>query len=184
MATIFVALIINCSLGLWFALSARERIVADGPWGNPAFPLVALFAALLIAPASAYLYLAHPAWSWMYALDPASVPRLAALPVTVAQFVAVVGSYYLGARLLRRGQTKALLYISLASGGILLLAGMLLRSRLFSYGAYQDYAAGQAQDLMEVKLGYVLVALTLGLSFGAGYVILELLRDSRRVRTR
>jgi hypothetical protein len=38
--------------------------------------------------------------------------------------------------------------------------------------------------LFDVKLGYVLVAIVLGVLSAAGYVALELARDSRRVRSR
>jgi len=35
-----------------------------------------------------------------------------------------------------------------------------------------------------VKLGYVLIALAAGVAIAAGFVALELMRDSRRVRAR
>jgi len=157
---------------------------ADGPFAAPAFVLVLSFIAIVLMPAGLYLYVAHPAWTWMYMVDPVDVPSLAVVPMLVLHGSAVVGGYYLGGRLLRADRQRALLY-SLAGGALsLVLMALLLRHRLFSYGSYRDWHGDRALDLMDVKLGYVLAALIPGILAAAGFVALELFRDSRRVRTR
>jgi hypothetical protein len=157
---------------------------ADGPFAAPAFTLVLTFVGIVLMPAGLYLYLAHPAWTWMYLVDPDDVPVLAVVPMLALHGLAVVGGYYVGGRLLRADRQKALVY-ALAGGGALLIAlALALRGRLFSYGSYRDFHRNTALDLMDVKLGYVLIALIPGIVAAAGFVALELFRDSRRVRAR
>jgi len=181
---ILLDLLFNVLLGLAFALCARDRVRADGPFASPAFLLVLTFVGLVVLPAGLYLYVAHPAWTWMYMLDPSDVPGLAVVPMLAIHGGALVAGYYGGGQLVRADRQKALVY-SLAGGWVLLgLLVLLLRERLFSYGTYLDWQRNTALDLMDVKLGYVLIALILGIGVAAGYVALELFRDSRRVRTR
>ena len=40
-------------------------------------------AAVVLAPITLYLYLAHPGWSWMYLVDPATIPGMAIVPLVV-----------------------------------------------------------------------------------------------------
>ena len=157
---------------------------ADGAFAAPAFPLVAIFIGVVITPITLYLHLAHPAWSWLYMVNPDDVPGLAIVPILVAHGGAVVTGWYVGARLLRAGKGKAALY-SLGGGALVaLLATAIAWRRIGAYGTYEAYHGGLAHDLWDVKLGYVLVGLVVGTGAAAGYVALELSRDSRRVRTR
>ncbi len=171
-------------LGLAFALCARDRVRADGLFASPAFLLVLTFVGLVLLPAGLYLYIAHPAWTWMYMVDPADVPSLAVVPMLAIHGGAMVAGYYVGGRLIRGDRQRVLVYI--LAGGVVVLGLMilLLRERLFSYGTYMDWQRNTALDLMDVKLGYVLIALIPGIAAAAGFVALELFRDSRRVRTR
>jgi hypothetical protein len=159
---------------------------AEGPFASPAFYLVASFIGVVLTPITLYLYLAHPAWSWMYLIDPSSVPGLAVITLLVAHGGAAIAGWYAGARLIRAGkrQEQIALY-GLIAGGVVLLAALLLSwGRIGRYGTYGEFHDGRALSLTEVKLGYVLVALTIGLLVAAGFVALELMRDSRRVRAR
>jgi len=177
-------LLINLVLGLGFSWCGRDRIRADGAFAPPAFHLVASFALTLIGPATLYLYVAHPAWSWMYLVDPAGVPSLSVLPMTVGQIVAVLFGWYVGALLLRAGKTRVLGICAGTGSALALLVLLLGRARLGSYGSYEEFGAGWSLDLMDVKLGYVLVAIGLGILAASVFLILELLRDSRRVRAK
>ena len=67
---------------------------ADGLFAAPAFPLVAIFIAIVLTPIALYLYLAHPSWSWMYLVDPADVPGLAIVPLLVLHGGLVVAGWY------------------------------------------------------------------------------------------
>jgi len=156
--------------------------------------LVAIFAGVVLTPVGLYLYLAHPAWTWMYLVNPDDVPALAVVPLVVMHAALLFAGWYLAARLLRAGKVRALgITAGVVTVAALVLA-IVLRDRLLAYGDFIDWertlreACGAGRpctlNLMEVKLGYVLVALALGVGASAGYVAVELFRDSRRVRSR
>lgn len=157
---------------------------ADGPFAAPAFLLVLSFCGVVMVPVVLYLYLAHPAWLWMYWIDPADVPSLAVVPVVAATAGALIGGYYLGARLVRADRARAARYAAIGAGVAAGAVAIAARDRLLHYGSFRDYRDGVALDLMDVKLGYVLVVVALGVGAAAVYVGLELFRDSRRVRAR
>jgi hypothetical protein len=159
-------------------------VKADGPWSQPAISLVLLFLGIVVAPGTLYFYLVHPGWAWLYLVDPARMPRVAVIPVLAAHAGALVGGYYLAARLVRTGQELPL-RIGLASAvAVLALAALLLRNRLFRYGTYEQFKVGRALPLMEVKLGYVLIAVCVGAAAAASVVAIELVRDGRRAAAR
>lgn len=166
-------------------MCARDRIRTEGPFASPSFPLVAIFIGVVLTPVNLYLYLAHPAWSWMYLFDPEGVTGLT-MASLLAHVAMVVGGWYGGARLIRAGKKKEqLAFYALAGGAALvLLALSLCWGRVGRYGTYREFTDGRALDLMEVKLGYVLVVIAAGVATAAGFVGLELMRDSRRVRAR
>src|SRR5215470_15592182 len=88
---ILIALILELWLGGFFAFCARARIRQAGPWAQPSLALVGTFVAILLAPATVYLYLAHPDWAWLYLVDPEHVPRLVVVPI-VAMSAAALGA--------------------------------------------------------------------------------------------
>jgi hypothetical protein len=156
----------------------------DGPFASPAFPLVLVFLGVIALPTSLYFYLVHPAWSWLYLVDPALVPGIMIVPVMVAHGGALLGAWLAGAAVIRADRDRALLGALGGATVALVAVGMLLSERLGAYGGYEVYQAGAAVGLLEVKLGYVLIAILLGLGAAAGYVAVELLRDSRSARQR
>lgn len=147
---------------------------------------MAVFVGIVLTPIALYLYVAHPAWSWMYLVDPSNVPGVAVVSLLVAHGGAVLGGWYAGARLVRAGKKREQLALyALAAGAVVVVVAVALAwGRIGRYGTYEEFHDGRALSLTEVKLGYVLVALTLGVAVAAGFVALELMRDSRRVRAR
>jgi hypothetical protein len=101
---------VNLLFGIGFALVARDRVRADGPFAAPAFPLVALHAATVVAPVALYFYAVHPAWSWMYWVDPKVVSGVAVLPLMVGHAGLVIAGWYVAAVALRGGGRGAVLY--------------------------------------------------------------------------
>jgi hypothetical protein len=179
-----LALIFELSIGIVFALCARDRVRVDGPFATPAFVLVLLFIGVIVAPAALYLHLAHTAWSYLYVLDPDKLPHLAIVPLLALHGGFLVGGWYLGARLVRADRRPVATYLAFGGTLAFLIAMPVLGGRLGSYGSYSDYQAGSTFGLFEVKLGYVLITLIVAVGVSAGFVALELVRDSRRVRAR
>lgn len=183
-AVIPVIALVNLLFGIGFALIARERLRAEGPFVAPAFPLVAMHAATVVAPVALYFYAVHPAWSWLYWFEPKKLSGLAVLPLTVGHAVLVLGGWYLGAVLLRRGFVNAVLYI----GGSLTLALLVLvvasLKRLATAADYAGFHGGKGTSLFNVQLGWAFVVSLLALAGSAIYVAIELRSDGRRVQAR
>jgi hypothetical protein len=167
-------------LGVFFAWCASARIRADGPWSQPSLSIVGSYVAIILIPCTAYLYLAHPDWCWMYLFDASRVPRLFVVPIVAATAAATVGGYNGTARMLRIDRLRPLVPgLTVASGVFVLLILFLARGRLSLYGSYGDYPM-RALHLSEVKLGYVLIAMVIGVLAASAFVGWELWRDGRR----
>ncbi len=139
---------------------------------------------MILAPCALYFYLAHPDWSWLYLVDSARVPRLAVITVLAAQGGALVGGYYGAAKLVRGGKEVALRFTLAGAGALILILMLFLRARLTHYGTYAQFHGGRALPILDVKLGYVLIAVLIGVGAAAGVVGYELLRDGRRAAAR
>lgn len=170
--------------GIGFALVARDRIRAEGPFAAPAFPLVALHAAAVVAPIALYFYAVHPAWSLMYWVNPAKISVLAILPLLVGHAGLVVGGWYLAAILLRRGFQTAVFY----AGGAALLALLVLVvsgiRRISTAADFRGWQADRGVSIFRVQLGWAFLVSLLALAGSAVYIAIELGRDGRRVRSR
>lgn len=143
-----------------------------------------MFSGVIVAPTALYFYWAHPAWSWFYAINPAKLSTIALIPLTAIHAAAVIAAWYGGARLIRTGRARVAVYATGGAFGLTLILAALLRDRVFSYGTYAAFGAGHTLGLWEVKLGYAIVPVAIGVAVASGYVILELFRDGRRVRPR
>lgn len=177
-------LFFNFLLGFAFAICGRERIRIDGPFAPPAFWLVLIFAGVILIPLAFYLYMAHPAWSWMYAVDPERVPSILLVPLLVGHGLVFVSGWWAGGKLVRAHKTRQALWGLLGAALLLVVMGLVFWGRLGRYGTYAEFADGRALPIMEVKLGYVLIVIVLGLGAAAVMVALQLLQDSRRATTK
>ena len=169
---------------MFFGWCARDRLRNDGPWSQPAISLVLLFLAMIVAPCTFYFYLAHSDWSWLYLVDSARVPRLAVITVLAAQAGALVGGYYGACKLVKAGKDVALRLALPGYACVVLILMLVFRARLTHYGTYAQFHGGRALPILDVKLGYVLIAVLIGVGAAAGVVAYELLRDSRRAAAR
>jgi len=180
-----VVALVNLLFGIGFALIARDRLKADGPFASPAFPLVVLHAAAVVAPIALYFYAVHPAWSWMYFFDPEKISGIAVLPLMVGHGVLVIGAWYGASLLIRKSLQGALFYVGGALALMLLIlivAGIRRLDTATDFVGYQDGKHGV--PLFSVRLGWAFVVSLLALFGSAVYVAIELGRDSRRVQTR
>jgi hypothetical protein len=181
---VLIAVCLHLAVGLGFALVARDRIKADGPFAPPVFQLVLLHAAGVAAPIAFYFYAAHPAWAWMYTIDPAGVSGLAILPLVVAHGGLVVGAYYAGALLLRADKARLAVYAAAALGAIALILVLAGWSRLAVSASYAGFRAGSGRAVMEVELGWALLIALLAAGGSIAYITFELSRDALRVKSR
>ena len=157
---------------------------ADGPFASPAFQLVILHAAAVVAPVALYFYAVHPAWAWMYWVDPAKLASVFVLPLMVGHAGLVVGAWYVSAILIRKGVTGALVYVAGALALTLLVLVVGGMARLSRATDYIGYPRGDGVSLFSVRLGWAFVVAMLALFGSAVYVAIELGRDGRRVRAR
>jgi hypothetical protein len=170
--------------GIGFALVARDRIKADGPFAAPAFHLVALHAAAVVAPVALYFYAVHPAWAWMYWFDPDKLGAVSVIPLVVGHAALVIGGWYGASLLVRKGLQGALLY---AGGAFFLMLVILVAVGISRLGTAADYVGWQLHtgiSVFSVKLGWAFVVSLLALFGSSIYVAIELGRDGRRVRSR
>ena len=177
-----VVALLNLLFGIGFALVARDRVRADGPFAAPAFPLVMLHAAAVVAPIALYFYAVHPAWSWMYWLDPRKLAGVAVLPLMVGHAGLVVGGWYVAAILIRRGFQNVVLYAGGATAVALLVLFIAGSQRLFTAADYLGWQTKRGMSLFAVQLGWAFVVSLLALFASAIYTAIELGRDGRRVR--
>ena len=143
----------NLLFGIGFALIARDRIKADGPFASPAFPLVAMHAGAIVAPIALYFYAVHPAWSWMYWVNPAKASGVAVVPLMVGHAFLVVGAWYGSSILIRKNLIGALLYIfgAFALVTLVLVVGGI--DRLGTAADYPGYLAHTGKSMFAVRLG-------------------------------
>lgn len=175
----------NLLFGIGFALISRDRIRADGPFAAPAFHLVLLHAATVVMPVALYFYAVHPAWAWMYWVNPDRVAGVAVLPLMVGHAALVIGGWYGASFLLRRGYQGALFYVMGAISLILLVLVSLSIGRLSTASDYLGWESGRGGvSLLSVRLGWAFMVSLLALFGSAIYIAIELGRDGRRVRSR
>ncbi len=159
-------------------------MLAQGVFAPPASFLLLMYVGMVVAPITLYLYAAHPSWTWMYMLNPTKVPSFSLIPLVALHCTALIVGWYLGGKLVLAQREKIARSIALA-GVVISLAGVVLFwGRLGRVGSFEEFSQGRALALMDVKLGYVLVPLAIASTASAIFVIVELLRDSRRLRSR
>jgi hypothetical protein len=146
---------------------------------------VILHAAGVVAPVALYFYAVHPAWAWMYWINPEKVAGVAVLPLMVGHAALVIGGWYVASLLLRRGYQGALLYVT---GAIALLLLVLVVGGINRLSTATDYVGWESQrgvtPLFAVRLGWAFVVSLMALFGSAIYIAIELGRDGRRVRSR
>jgi hypothetical protein len=145
---------------------------------------VLLHAAAVVAPVALYFYAVHPAWSWMYWLDPHRLAGVAVLPLMVGHAALVFAGWYGAALLLRRGYLGALLYVLGAIALVMLVLIVVSIERLTTATDFPGWQQSQGVSLFEVQLGWAFVVSLMALFGSAIYVAIELGRDGRRVRAR
>ena len=179
-----LALLFHLALGLAFALVARDRLRVDGTYATPAFSVALAHVGLVVVPLGLYFYLVQPDWTWLYWIDPAGIPKLAAVPLVAAHAGLVIGGWHLGAKLVRRDRTRLAVWLAVGLTVALVVGAALALPRLASAATYAGYHHGDRRGLMSVELGWAVLVSVLATAITAGYTAFELSRDSRRARSR
>lgn len=143
-----------------------------------------LHAGAVVAPIALYFYAVHPAWAWMYWVDPVKLSAVFVLPLMVGHAALVVGGWYVSALLIRKGLQGALIYAAGAIALFLLVLVVVCINRLATAADYLGYGAHKGVSLFAVQLGWAFIVSLLALFGSAIYLAIELGRDGRRVRAR
>ena len=149
----------------------------------PAFQLVLMHAGV-VALIALYFYAWHPAWSWMYWVDPKRLGGVFVLPLMVGHAMLVFGGWYGSALLIRRNVAGALAYVAGALGLVLVILLAAGFSRLTTAADYEGFGEHAGVSAFSVQLGWACIVSLLVLFASAIYISVELSRDGRRVRAR
>jgi hypothetical protein len=176
-------LILSVFIGLVFAACARVQFAQGGtPWGRE-LAAVLSFEGIIVWPVALYFYLVHPAWSWMYLIDPVRLPWGILALVLVAYVATLLGGYLGGWALVRVGKEK-LLFAALAVVGVgLILFLIMARGRISHTGSFDEFHAGRALALGEGKLGWALAATATGVAIAVVLVGFTLWEQGKRSRS-
>jgi hypothetical protein len=175
-------LVFSVFIGLVFAACARVQFANAGtPWGRELMAVLS-FEVIIIWPVALYFYIVHPAWSWMYFVDPERLPMGVSLLVMLAYVATLLGGYLAGWALVRARKDKILfgLLALLGVGQVIFLIAC--RGRLSHSGTFAEYHAGHASSVGEVKLGWALAACTTGVAIAIVLVGFTLWEQGKRSR--
>jgi hypothetical protein len=176
-------LIFSVFVGLVFAACARVQFANGGsPWGRE-LAAVLSFEAIIVWPVALYFFLVHPAWSWMYLIDPARLPWGVSVLVLLGYVATLLGGY-LGGWALVRARKEKLLYAALAAVGLTLIIFLIAaRKRIAHAGTFEEFHAGHALSVGEGKLGWALAATSTGVAIAIVLVGFTLWEQGKRSRS-
>ena len=177
-------LIFSVFVGLVFAACARVQFANGGsPWGRE-LAAVLSFEAIIVWPVALYFYLVHPAWSWMYLIDPARLPWGISVLVLLAYVATLLGGY-LG----RLGAGED----SQGEGAVRRAGGRSASGSSSSSSSPADASRtpapttsitrGHALNLGEGKLGWALAATATGVAIAIVLVGFTLWEQGKRSRS-
>ncbi|HXU70111.1 MAG TPA: hypothetical protein VN947_12330 [Polyangia bacterium] len=175
-------LILSVFIGLVFSACARVQFAGGGtPWGRE-LAAVLSFEGIIVWPVALYFYLVHPAWSWMYLIDPARLPWGIVVLVLLAYVATLLAGYLGGWALVRVGKEK-ILFAALAVVGVGLIVFLIAaRHRISHTGTFDEFHAGHALALGEGKLGWALAAASTGVAIAVVLVGFTLWEQGKRSR--
>jgi hypothetical protein len=168
---------------LVFAACARTQFTSGGsPWGRELMAVLS-FEAIIVWPVALYFYVVHPAWSWMYFVDPARLPTGVSLLVLLGYVATLLGGYLGGWALLRARKDKILWGVLAGLGLALVVFLIACRARVAHSGTFEEYHAGHALSVGEGKLGWALAATSTGVAIAIVLVGFTLWEQGKRSRS-
>ncbi len=180
--TIPYDVLINLFLGLWVPFCARKQLRNEvSMYGNPYFEFALLYQIFIFLPVSFYLYLKYPAWSWMYFVDPATLPVYGVVITFLSYPVAMLIGYGYAAKAARRDQIRP---IYSAMGATLFGLAMLVLStlrRLWTVASYSEYHQGLGAPLWGTPLRIELLVIISINFIPLLFFSVKLLREADRI---
>jgi ABC-type multidrug transport system permease subunit len=175
--------IVACLLvGLSLALAAhRKASQGRSPFGREGWVPI-LYQVVLVLPVVAYLGAVHPAWSWLYLVDPQRLPFGTLVLALVGASAAMAAGYLSGWALVKARRTRELVVaIGLLALGLVVTA-ILVRARLGQAGTFADFLAHDTAPLGTRKLGWALTLVDAGLLGGLALCVSYLVNEGQRDR--
>lgn len=153
-----IAPLLGFALGVVLAWLCRPDPDPDAPlWDRPTLA-VALYAALVYAPASAYFLLFAGDWSFAYLVDSRDVPSAISLLLVLFDAAALVFGFLLGRRALRRRSLAALGWLALAPAAVAATIVLVLHRRLGVDASYDQVESDFGlRPLPGSPLGYAIL---------------------------
>ncbi len=176
-------LILACALvGLSLALAAFSQFEnGRSPFGVTLWVPV-LYQSLVVTPALVYLSLVHPAWTWLYLVDPGRLPIGTTVLAVLAAAAAELAGYLGGWVLLRAHRRRELMLAVAVVAAALVTSTTALRARLGRAGTFAEFSSGTAAALGERKLGWALGIVVAGLLVGLFVSVRFLILQGQRER--
>ena len=163
----------NLILGGAIAWAARRSETLQESWLNWSTLFLCAFEALLVTPATTYLFRFYPHWSTFYLFDPREFPAiedwlgwLSVIVMSLNFLAAIVGYLMTRHGILKESLFHMLLPILLGTLTIAVLT-TILYERVFFIGGYDTFWEGDSAILMSQAPGIVGTLLYL---FAAGFV--------------
>lgn len=151
--------LIGLALGIILAWLADSNSEADTRLGRPRpEPLIALFAAIIYAPACGYFIVFAGDWSLAYLLDSRTVPSAIELIVIIGDGASVFSGFVMGRRFTKRRAFRAIAALTSAPLAIAILFLIVFSSRLRVDGTFHQVRSDfGTQSVAGGPLGYALI---------------------------
>ena len=151
----------NLIFGALIAWVARRSTTLEESWLNWSSLMLFAFEAVLITPATTYLFRFYPHWSTFYVFDPQKFPAIQdwlgwlSLLVIVLNFGAALAGYLMTRSGILNASTPRMLLPILVGTVLIGLLGTLLYDRIFFVAEYDSFWEGDTAMLLGQTPGIV-----------------------------
>jgi len=146
------------AIGVLLAWRSRAETNQDESAWNPQVLAVALYAALVFAPAAGYFAAFATDWSFAYLVDGRLVPSALSLTLVLLAAGAVIGGFVAGRRALERHSPSELAWLAGCPLVIVLIAAVAAHDRLGVDATYDQFVSNFGREpLFTSRLGLAAV---------------------------
>lgn len=146
------------AIGVFLAWRSRAETNQDEATWNPQMLAVALYAALVFAPAAGYFAAFATDWSFAYFVDGRLVPSALSLTLVLLSAAAVVGGFVAGRRALARHAPGELAWLAGGPLALVLVAIVAVHDRLGVDATYDRFVSNFGRvPLFTSRLGLAVV---------------------------